>query len=472
MASSQACQHDSECKKAPITSCLGCLSRFCAPHLLAHRHVLEAQFQELFNERNSLAETLKTISVSDRSDQVYQLIDQWEKKQTEQLHDVAEQARATADRLIGEVSELAQQMCSEISSDLTQKFDGDDYHEMDIGKFRQQLQDLRSSFSNEAVLTFTAGNIQWCDLIRLALNTSSEAEQEIKDTPKLRWKPAPYREFNLRAVLRTKPRHTVELNAESTVNAVASDEGAVLWYDCGVAFYQKPKFQRLLILDRLATNVRSINWMHGEIGDIKCLAWSSLRREFILASTDGISTLNPKTLIVELVNDIESGPEYSSCAVSHDSLFLIVKKQQVQQRTMADWKLCRNWPFWIGNVCQIDHIAVSATFIALAITQHHVDNAKTRVSARIELRNHEMGVIRSLRTYENSIYGLSCLLHNGDWIVGESSPQGGPQLITVYNGEGLKKAVFNYKGEVKQLLVLDNQTIAVRDNYSLSFVDY
>ena len=222
MASSQACQHDSECKKDPITTCLGCLNSFCASHLLAHRQVLEAQFQDLFNERNSLCEALQNSARSCRASNVYQLIDQWEKEQTQQLHSTAAQARLITDRLLHEENNCIQGTYDQISVDLQEKFDRDSYNEIDIERFRLQLQHICTLLSKEEPFIFAAKPVGWNELLSVL---PSEPQNEIEKEKVEKPLPLPDGELKLQKFLERKPRYEVIFDTHCTIPAVASDEG-------------------------------------------------------------------------------------------------------------------------------------------------------------------------------------------------------------------------------------------------------
>ena len=207
--------------------------------------------------------------------------------------------------------------------------------------------------------------------------------------------------------------------------------------------------------------------MHGEKGDIKCLTWYSLRQEFLLVSTDGLSTLNPKTLVTELIRASKTGSKYSLCAAFGSSLFLIINGVHVQRRTIPGWMISDEWNDVVKNECGIVSIVMNHKHVAFIVTQ------KGPRANRVELRDYYMDVIRTLETYTDNVYEFSSLLKNGDWIIGENSYSGRYQILNLQVGLTLmeKKESFNYENRIKQLLVLDDKSLVVQYSDRLAIID-
>jgi hypothetical protein len=83
-----------------------------------------------------------------------------------------------------------------------------------------------------------------------------------------------------------------------------------------------------------------------------------------------------------------------------------------------------------------------------------------------------MRLIRTFQSYARRTYYVSILLPNGDWLIGDRAFRGVGQDLKLYDRNGKQKASFKYDHEICQLLILDNQTIAVQCAHELLLIDY
>jgi hypothetical protein len=469
MAESMKCQFDSTCKKSGITACLGCHSQFCASHLLEHRRTLEIHFQELFHEQNSLSEILNNATHESRSAHIYQLIEQWEKEQIEQLRNAVQRARTSADHLLAQDNLTLNHTSQQLANDLQEKFATDNYHEADIEQFHQRLQNLRTRIENNEPATIDTALIEWTKSITIipTVPTVQSLENKATATAITEWRPAPYREFDLEKVLKSEPRYNTGIYHYNNAVAVASDKGEILWYG-----WNGRRNQRLFLLDRLATNPRDIHWTHGIEGNIISLAWCSSIQRFLFISKDGLNILDPVTLNIELTNVIQIGTDYSLCVAFDGFLYLVSAKQHIEKWNTANWGMLKKWNNVVDQEFSIGNVTINESHVAFVAHPAEDFLSERKQWPRFELRDHNMRLIRTLKSYADRLYYVSVLLPNGDWLIGDRAFRGVGQDLKLYDRNGKQKTSFKYNHEICQLLVLDNQTIAVQCAHELLLIDY
>ena len=117
--------------------CDGCTHRFCSIHFNEHRQQLDALFECICNDRDTLCEQINNphrLSTSNNSQisSILNEITEWEYKTLKMVKQTAEQARQRIKELMISDNKAAAMKLDELSKELRRRKDDDDYFEQEM----------------------------------------------------------------------------------------------------------------------------------------------------------------------------------------------------------------------------------------------------------------------------------------------------------------------------------------------------
>ena len=139
--------------KIAITTCDGCMKKFCRKHFNDHRDMLSTHFNSLFDLHNSVLEELqRNVNVFAKSSDdknalaLRKQIDEWETTTIRRVSEIAEKTRADIERLFTRLEDMQKikQETTHITNTLSQQQKSESYVETDIDTWKNKLQELKA----------------------------------------------------------------------------------------------------------------------------------------------------------------------------------------------------------------------------------------------------------------------------------------------------------------------------------------
>ncbi|CAF2709641.1 unnamed protein product [Rotaria sp. Silwood2] len=144
MDSVQAKQLCVNCTKGGgITICVGCQGCFCKSHFIDHRHSLDDEMDRVSQQQDYLYKSLTENNV------VHPLlshIDDWEQSSIRKIQEIADKARSDLSRFMNEMKSQLKQSLLKIKSEIESGREADDYTELELTDWMEQLEKLRRIF--------------------------------------------------------------------------------------------------------------------------------------------------------------------------------------------------------------------------------------------------------------------------------------------------------------------------------------
>jgi hypothetical protein len=119
--------------------CEGCSQIFCSKHSIDHRHELIQKLEEIELTRDLVYQTFLEQS---QQHLLLDQINQWEQKSIDKIHQTAEEAR---NRILQETVNLEQKL-KDITNQLRQAHEDDDFVEIDLDQWTQKLHELEKNW--------------------------------------------------------------------------------------------------------------------------------------------------------------------------------------------------------------------------------------------------------------------------------------------------------------------------------------
>lgn len=129
------------CNKAiGITTCGGCQQWFCAKHFNEHRQSLGQEMERIGRKHDHL---YKNLAVKNDVHPLFAQINNWEKESIKKIQAVAGKARSELAKYLNETKFQLQESLTKIKDELAASRASDDYTEIDLTGWSDQLQILR-----------------------------------------------------------------------------------------------------------------------------------------------------------------------------------------------------------------------------------------------------------------------------------------------------------------------------------------
>jgi hypothetical protein len=131
-----------KCNKGAGTAmCHGCQQSFCTKHFIEHRQELSQQMDNIGQEHDVLR---KDLTHEQSTHPLLTRINQWEQESIIKIQTAAESARTDLQQLLNKAKNSLKTLVSKMTGELQSSRDSDDYTELDIKKWTDQLQKLRA----------------------------------------------------------------------------------------------------------------------------------------------------------------------------------------------------------------------------------------------------------------------------------------------------------------------------------------
>ncbi len=170
MASATIRQACTKCSKGlGITTCGGCQEWFCTKHFIEHRHELATQMDSIGQEHDLLQ---RDLNQENMTHPLLSRINDWEQKSIDKIRIAAEVARADLQKYLDHIKEQIKTSLCQVTNNLQSSRQADDYTEIELEKWIQQLKELRMMLEKPSTIEILDDNQteQSIQLIQLQKN--------------------------------------------------------------------------------------------------------------------------------------------------------------------------------------------------------------------------------------------------------------------------------------------------------------
>jgi hypothetical protein len=167
----------SSCKKMGMIRCDGCNQRFCSTHFSEHRHHLDALFEQVCNERDSLREQINNPSHTSSSNNARLItllneINEWESKTLKMVKQTADHARQQVNELVNLNNKTAEIELDNLSKELRRRQEDDNYFEHDIQQLNRKLEQIQINLNTHVHhIRIHVTSIDWSRVIQVVNET-------------------------------------------------------------------------------------------------------------------------------------------------------------------------------------------------------------------------------------------------------------------------------------------------------------
>jgi Txe/YoeB family toxin of Txe-Axe toxin-antitoxin module len=167
------------CNKIGRAQCDGCIHRFCLEHYTEHRHQLDEQFKQIFNEQKALFNKMNhpypsSKSIHSKVNSLINEINRWEHTTLKLVEKTARVAREKIHELIAPYTKIAEDELYHLSKELRQRKEDHDYFEQDIERLRKKLQQILKDIQvDPPQIQIVKKFIDWSKILRVTPEISS-----------------------------------------------------------------------------------------------------------------------------------------------------------------------------------------------------------------------------------------------------------------------------------------------------------
>ena len=127
-------------KGVAVTTCDGCRRSFCVKHFVDHRAELSNHIEEIAQEHDLLRQDLERYNIDEN---LFLRISTWEEESITMIRLAAETARADLRDLLEKNNTISKATLTKITNELQFSRESNDYTEIDIDKWLEQLKEFR-----------------------------------------------------------------------------------------------------------------------------------------------------------------------------------------------------------------------------------------------------------------------------------------------------------------------------------------
>jgi hypothetical protein len=142
-------------KEKAVMKCGGCLGDFCFPHMIGHRQDLSKQLDEIDATHDLFRQTLREQSSEPQKYALMQQIDQWEHDSMNKIRTTAEEARQLLLKHTTEHFNRMEIKLDELNNQLRESRKEDNFVEIDLQQWKQQLNILTDELSKPSTIRVT-----------------------------------------------------------------------------------------------------------------------------------------------------------------------------------------------------------------------------------------------------------------------------------------------------------------------------
>ncbi len=156
MASAIMKQTCTKCSKGGgIAMCNGCQQSFCIKHFVEHRQELSQQMEDIGQEHDLLR---RDMTYEKGTHALSSCIDQWEQEAIKTVQTTAKKARIDLQKFVDETKNELKISVDRLTEELRTCRESDDYTEIDIKKWTEQLKELRQMIENPSSIDIGCEN--------------------------------------------------------------------------------------------------------------------------------------------------------------------------------------------------------------------------------------------------------------------------------------------------------------------------
>ena len=156
MASATAKKTCAKCDKGGGTAmCYGCEKAFCTKHFIEHRQELSQQMDNIGQEHDVLH---RDLTNEQGTHPLLDCINQWEQESITKIQVAAEVARVDLQQLLKKAKSNLKTSVTKMTEELQSSRESDDYTEVDIKKWTNQLQELRKMLNSPSTISIDYEN--------------------------------------------------------------------------------------------------------------------------------------------------------------------------------------------------------------------------------------------------------------------------------------------------------------------------
>ena len=142
-------------KGAGIAMCHGCEQSFCTKHFIEHRQELSQQMDNIGQEHDVLR---RDLTSEQGTHPLLKRINEWEQESITKIQVAAEVARTDLQQLLKKAKNNLRTSVTKMTEDLQSSRESDDYTEVDIKKWTNQLQELRMMLNSPSTINIDYEN--------------------------------------------------------------------------------------------------------------------------------------------------------------------------------------------------------------------------------------------------------------------------------------------------------------------------
>jgi hypothetical protein len=154
--------------------CYGCEQAFCTKHFIEHRQDLSQQMDDIGQEHDVLQ---RDLTHEQGTHPLLARINQWEQESINKIHIAAQSARTNLQQWLNRPKNSLQTSVSKMTEELQSSRELDDYTELDIKKWTDQLHEFRKILDSPITV-----NIDYEKDIRAAIRLIKVNDQQTLDS--------------------------------------------------------------------------------------------------------------------------------------------------------------------------------------------------------------------------------------------------------------------------------------------------
>ncbi|CAF1175450.1 unnamed protein product [Rotaria sordida] len=175
MASINMKQPCIKCSKgAGITTCNGCQQVYCVNHFNQHRQELANQMENISQKRDLFRQTLDHKIIEHP---LFCQINTWEQESINKIRIAAETVRVELRELLNRTKNELEKSISKITEELRSSREFDDYTEIDIKKWTQQLRTLRKMLESSSTISLSENESQKLIIPLISIHNQQQQQQ-------------------------------------------------------------------------------------------------------------------------------------------------------------------------------------------------------------------------------------------------------------------------------------------------------
>ena len=156
------------CNKAKgIYTCGGCSQIFCPKHPNDHREELNKQLEGIITNYDTIHQNVNQQAQDPRKHSLMMKIKEWEEESIEKIHQAAEKARNDLLNNVGNHVTILQKKLKIVSAELKQGREDNDFSEIDLRQWTEQLEQLTNDMQNPKNLVFQRDSMPLVTNIRV-----------------------------------------------------------------------------------------------------------------------------------------------------------------------------------------------------------------------------------------------------------------------------------------------------------------